>query len=63
MKYLGYHENILIVLVLPRKCFKNTWFALSIKMEHHSVEKNMNIQQALFFFFLKKTKPIKQKSH
>ena len=32
MQYLGYHENILIVLVLPLKHFKNIWFALSIKI-------------------------------
>ena len=31
MQYWGYHENILIILVLPSKHFKNIWFSLSIK--------------------------------
>ena len=32
IQYVGCHENILIVLVLPQKRFKNIWFALSIKI-------------------------------
>ena len=32
MQYLGYHENILIVLVLPLKYFKSICFALNIKI-------------------------------
>ena len=32
MQYLRYHENILIILVLPQKIFENIWFALSIKV-------------------------------
>ena len=34
---------------------------LSFILNNNYVEKNMNIQQALFFSFLKKTKPINQK--
>ena len=32
IQYLDYHENILIVLVLPYKHFKNVWFAFSTKI-------------------------------
>ena len=32
MQYLGYHENILIVSVLPLKYLKNIWFDSSIKI-------------------------------
>ena len=32
MQYLGYHENIIIVLVLLQKHFKNIWFTLSIEI-------------------------------
>ena len=37
-----------------------SWNTLS-QLKYNSVEKQMNIQKALFFSFLKKTKPIKQK--
>ena len=36
---------------------------LSFILHNNSVEKDMNIQQALFFSFLKKTKPINQKKN